>query len=383
MAWQIYSNWEKAGQPFDNDPSVTYAMEFKKTFSREDVVIHFMGVWDSINSVGLLIDRLFPYASRPSNVHHVRHAVSIDERRAKFKPQLFVTNENSSQQDLGCSTCNSTVSAPTLLRSIISFTEIFLIRIRRNNRRNRKVPKSPEDIVEMFFPGDHADLGGGWLTHNGQLLSNVSMRWMLSQAVKFGVLFKTGSIHEFDEKYPSSLSLLAFHHDCLAIKPLSPDLHALRVSSESQGMENSYLPKTPVSRFNGRGYTLLIGTLFWWLLEFLPIFTNTEDRYGELRRAYSPNFGSPRSLPPTCILHWSLFYRLHYVADYNPSNLPTSNLGEKFIQLLLYFNIIRFTDTVKYATDLTIHKIKNDWKSNIWHIIPNELLPLLEENPDL
>ena len=59
----------------------------KRTFSI-DVPIHFVGVWDTVASVGLLARRL-PFVRSNTAIRVFRHAVSLDERRAKFKPNTW------------------------------------------------------------------------------------------------------------------------------------------------------------------------------------------------------------------------------------------------------------------------------------------------------
>ncbi len=59
----------------------------KKTFSI-DVDIHFVGVWDTVASVGLISRRL-PFVKSNTAVKTFRHALSLDERRAKFKPNSY------------------------------------------------------------------------------------------------------------------------------------------------------------------------------------------------------------------------------------------------------------------------------------------------------
>lgn len=58
--------------------------EFKKTFC-QDVEVYFVGIWDCVASVGL-IPRTLPFSKSPSNVtQFFRHAMALDEHRAKFK----------------------------------------------------------------------------------------------------------------------------------------------------------------------------------------------------------------------------------------------------------------------------------------------------------
>ena len=60
------------------------AKDFKNTFSI-DVNVYFLGCFDSVASVGF-IPRQLPLSSTPNNKpRYFRHAMALDERRAKFK----------------------------------------------------------------------------------------------------------------------------------------------------------------------------------------------------------------------------------------------------------------------------------------------------------
>ncbi len=69
------------------DDKFELGAKFKKTFSRE-CKPHFLGVWDTVSSVGWVLDPIglkpgaLPYTAQFSDIPIVRHAVSIDERRA-------------------------------------------------------------------------------------------------------------------------------------------------------------------------------------------------------------------------------------------------------------------------------------------------------------
>ncbi|KAG6884359.1 hypothetical protein C0993_011827 [Termitomyces sp. T159_Od127] len=60
---------------------------FKKVFSI-DVPIEFLGVWDTVSSVGLIPKRL-PFTTSNTSIRTFRHAVALDERRANFKANLW------------------------------------------------------------------------------------------------------------------------------------------------------------------------------------------------------------------------------------------------------------------------------------------------------
>lgn len=58
--------------------------EFKQTFCTV-VEVHFLGLWDCVASVGF-IPRKLPFSKSPTNsIRYFRHAMALDEHRAKFK----------------------------------------------------------------------------------------------------------------------------------------------------------------------------------------------------------------------------------------------------------------------------------------------------------
>jgi uncharacterized protein (DUF2235 family) len=77
------------------------AAEFKKTFSR-NCKPHFIGVWDTVGSLGWVYNAVhFPFtrATKNPDLHIVRHALSIDERRAFFRRNVFGPPHDA-QQDI-------------------------------------------------------------------------------------------------------------------------------------------------------------------------------------------------------------------------------------------------------------------------------------------
>lgn len=345
VAYEIYTNWEFSGQPSQDDNSATSAEEFKKTFLVE-VRIEFMGLWDTINSVGLTSDQNFPYTATSGIVRHVRHAVSIDERRAKYRPVLF----ESPCQSLS-SEATSSVEPSSLYSLLLNL---------RLKRCKRCVPVScSADIVEKWFPGNHGDVGGGWPADpNGLHLSDVALRWMLVEVLELGtLLFKPGEIQKFDESHPVVQCILSRDHDILSFKPpqgiakkslwegvLStsnvsngdiwidfgpfPSYKKIKDGPEpSTNYNSSKYPSQDVmveKGFDARGDERLSTVLFWWILELLPFLTKVEDSSGKWKRSFKPNLGAKRNVPPKAALHWSVNFRRHHVQDYNPTNVPSS-----------------------------------------------------------
>jgi hypothetical protein len=61
---------------------------FKQTYC-QTVTIEFMGVWDTVASVGVVAGRTLPFTNSNSSIKTFRHALSLDEHRVKFLPNNY------------------------------------------------------------------------------------------------------------------------------------------------------------------------------------------------------------------------------------------------------------------------------------------------------
>lgn len=142
FAWTTFSDYQTSrSKTEDEQNKKTYMEKFNKTFCRPDVQVHFLGLFDCVNSVGQFEIPLFrkssPYVPIPPATH-VRHAVSINERRLKFKPALFELDDSKKQNHLS--------------------------------------------LKEVWFSGNHADVGGGWEPQDEKrLLSDIPLEWMIRE----------------------------------------------------------------------------------------------------------------------------------------------------------------------------------------------------------
>lgn len=124
----------------------TLLNSFRKTFARPvpgvsdaRFVIHFLGLWDTVSSVGWVWDPpSYPFTARNPSVRTVRHAIAVDERRWFF-------------------------------------------------RQNRITPDPEQDAEERWFAGVHSDVGGGYPEEEGGLW-RVAFEWMLDEATRAGLL---------------------------------------------------------------------------------------------------------------------------------------------------------------------------------------------------
>ncbi|MGG1947712.1 DUF2235 domain-containing protein [Trinickia sp. NRRL B-1857] len=123
------------------------------------VPTHFLGVWDTVASLGL--PSRLEWFTAPFTEHHqadtppavmtARHALALHEVRSPFEPLLFKYDDS-------------------------------------------------RDIKEVWFAGAHADVGGGYeVGEDG--LSNIALRWMAKEAEPAGLLLEPSAswLQNWDE----------------------------------------------------------------------------------------------------------------------------------------------------------------------------------------
>ncbi|KAJ5918421.1 hypothetical protein N7466_010413 [Penicillium verhagenii] len=98
FAWKTFAKWQQRQGDSEEDQDekkklFEYMKAFRETFSRPITRIKFMGLFDTVNSVprfenAWMQRSKFPYTAR-SSASVIRHAVGIDERRAKFRQDLI------------------------------------------------------------------------------------------------------------------------------------------------------------------------------------------------------------------------------------------------------------------------------------------------------
>jgi len=122
------------------------AQEFKVTMARTQCKPWFVGVWDTVSSVGWIDNPLkLPYVSNNPDIEIGRHAVSIDEHRAFFRNHLWRLPDD-----------------PV-------------------------APRGPKDLRQVWFAGVHCDVGGGYPEKESGL-SKIALDWMIQEAKRSGAI---------------------------------------------------------------------------------------------------------------------------------------------------------------------------------------------------
>jgi uncharacterized protein (DUF2235 family) len=118
---------------------------FKRIFAASSCKPYFVGVWDTVASVGWINNPLkIPYTANNADIQIGRHAIALDERRGFYRPNLWRPGEDAARS-------------------------------------------GPKDLKQVWFAGIHSDVGGGYPeTESG--LSKITLRWMLREAEAAGLL---------------------------------------------------------------------------------------------------------------------------------------------------------------------------------------------------
>lgn len=224
--------------------------------------IRLIGVWDTIAiAMTPRSDRLFYVASledlaftqRNPSVQAFRQAISIDERRCMIRLKAW----DDSQEFV-------------------------------RDRFAQSYKTEPQDCLQVWFSGVHADIGGGY-PEAESALSKYPLIWMIDEAAKCGLNFD-----------PQIVNQLAW------------------------GMP------TPGNRFkhtapNVAGTSHNSMTSAWRMLEYIPKSAMYKEWPG--RKSffgfYIPDC-EPRVIPEGAILHESVILRMNELPSYRPINMPQS-----------------------------------------------------------
>jgi uncharacterized protein (DUF2235 family) len=133
-------------------PNGLEAQAFRRMYAHPDTEIRFVGVWDTVGSLGIPVDGIrvpmivtrlwgFHDTDLSSRVRFAYHALAIDEERGPFRPTLWNQQEHASGQTL----------------------------------------------EQVWFAGVHCDVGGGYAD---PALAEIPLLWMAEKARAAGLAFE-------------------------------------------------------------------------------------------------------------------------------------------------------------------------------------------------
>lgn len=282
FAWKAFSQWQCRRTTSEGDVEgmkkkaemYEFMKGFRETFSRPVRRIQFLGLFDTVNSVprfetAWMERSKFPYTAH-SSAKVIRHAVSIDERRAKFRQDLMYQTRMSKKHHDVKKKVKHTVREKYRHRPKLSLVGKEGMAVEKEVRGRRpsyfdqlEVPgqgelgqpapyrghsrsktrskhgadddgastlswtgpcdygvdlesedEAGQDVDEVWFAGGHGDVGGGWQVEPGtKSTSHVPLVWVVREAMKAGL--------RFDLEKVAALGC----GDVLDCEPVSQDQH--------------------------------------------------------------------------------------------------------------------------------------------------------------
>ncbi|RDA86963.1 hypothetical protein CP532_6704, partial [Ophiocordyceps camponoti-leonardi (nom. inval.)] len=277
-----------------------YIKGFRETFSRPVGRIRFLGLFDTVNSVprfeaAWMQRSKFPYTAR-SSARVIRHAVSIDERRAKFRQDLMYQSrpadrhrhrhhhhhhhhlhdlleplrrsidghrpavaeeeeksrqkqqQQQQQQQSHKRRLSASNSRYAPYRPRSAHNQMLTVSDVGDAMSCASMPTSDagpddepdeQDIDEVWFAGGHGDVGGGWEALDGRKsTSHVPLAWIVREAIRAGLPFdadkvrQLGCMHDAAELYATGAGGTYKKTDKSQQQQANPDI---RVEDESTG----------------------------------------------------------------------------------------------------------------------------------------------------
>ncbi|TFY67871.1 hypothetical protein EVJ58_g1350 [Rhodofomes roseus] len=212
--------------------SIAIAAGYKKTFCR-DVQIEFVGVWDSVASVGSLVSKTLPFVANNTTIKTFRHALALDEHRAKFRPNLYHRPSPPGQRKHKSALKQNVVSPgrkgafpPESPSKLAALSEKMRQSLGKRSSKHHSqglewanLPSAAAaefgweeklapgtDVLEVWFAGCHCDIGGSAVPDTEKLtLADITLRWMVKQIVRTqcGIVFDRDALH--NANIPDSL----------------------------------------------------------------------------------------------------------------------------------------------------------------------------------
>lgn len=411
FAWKTFAKWQQRSDDTEEDRKEKeklfhYMKAFRETFSRPISRIKFMGLFDTVNSVpkfeaAWMQRSKFPYTAR-SSAKVIRHAVGIDERRAKFRQDLIsqekpspkqhgghhlrdhlhlhrhhdaektengpeiVLNDGAQGQRVGKGNDRSyrqtqrprgqnqamryRVPSPSHGRlhslegpnGVPSTEDIAALKSQRPGV-SLQVPTpavddedAPQDIQEVWFPGGHADIGGGWNINEDREtwpLSHAPLVWMVQEGQRAGLQFDQAKLKQFEccEEFDGEYSPIRENWDYRKGRiarsgNFYDDGDAGQHSASSYNFRSALHMGSTSGLLHdcleyGNGLSALSVAL-WRAMEYLPFRRMDLHADGHWRPIRWPlPCGEVRDMPEDAQVHVSAIRRMQADPNYRPGNL--------------------------------------------------------------
>ncbi|KAJ3836743.1 hypothetical protein EV361DRAFT_951281 [Lentinula raphanica] len=308
FAYKMYSREDETGWRLST--------AFKKSFCI-DIDIDFLGLWDTVGSVGIIPKRL-PFTSSNTSVRYFRHALSLDEHRARFVPSLWdhsLANRQYHKKHLSfnfglprgvmpksnglfrkqshiggihAAQSGESHSAASVARADTTNNGPAMKTLRQLEQEfdamngfdpDIEEGQTPTDVEEVWFAGCHCDVGGGAVKNDTRnSLARIPLRWMIRECFKAdtGIMFHRELLKQVGldpdalwphvKERPPLANLDEMHNDIASVSVHPSNTQRRNTLVEDFFSEEHEDIKDALSPIND----MLKTDPGWWLLEIMP-----------------------------------------------------------------------------------------------------------------
>ena len=397
FAWKTFAKWQQRRDATQHDHEERHKLfkfmkAFRETFSRPVSRIKFMGLFDTVNSVPMFenawMERSkFPYTAQ-TTARVIRHAVSIDERRAKFRqdliseikplasihphmhklrhllsreegekanvPEIVEPKNNNELSKVRRASRKETYGeemryrAPSPSRSPSPIRRPSAVEIPTHNglltdrislksavsRNSLRVPsldilgheedEHKQDISEVWFPGQHGDVGGGWKLNpnDPSPLSHIPLVWMVKEAQIVGLEFDPEKLKRFNCYEAPSYENAPVREPTTANSTNTHPSHETHQDPFQETLTRTMDTGIAHDCLTYGGGLSFFSTLSWRLMEYMPFRRMDLQADGSWKPIRWPlPCGEVRDIPENAQIHICAIHRMQIDPNYRPGNL--------------------------------------------------------------
>ncbi|KAL8683261.1 MAG: hypothetical protein Q9186_000763 [Xanthomendoza sp. 1 TL-2023] len=369
FAWKAFAQWKERQDDNEDDKKKKHEMyeflkAFRETFSRPVRRIRFMGLFDSeksdeddVYSKRVQPDRF----RRPSQIRTVPEAFKRSGERSTTRDASRLGDRLTSQDKSRLRSLSPMPGREESISMHSAGSQLSLAPPTPDDDGEDLDELDEQDIEELWFPGCHADLGGGWPLSEGEdsALSHVPLVWMVREAQRAGLELDRDKMTSLnccdvdprmlDATFPSTkLQNGAPQVPTFEVtSPSSPDLFRSPHSEHEQpGWHAGLEPEQPqMSAFHQRLHHAgtkgvlhdclefnnglpPLSVLSWRMMEYLPFRRMDLKPDGSWKAITFPlPMGEVRDIPEDAKIHHSAIRRMELNEDYRPGNLIVGGGG--------------------------------------------------------
>ncbi|KNG84227.1 hypothetical protein ANOM_007271 [Aspergillus nomiae NRRL 13137] len=313
--WEAFSSYKltvgatNSLERKETEKALNFLKACRETVCREVDRVHFLGLFDTVNSTA----EFQVNAEVKPNSEIIRHALSIDERRVKFYPVLI---------------------EPKKEYQFKPHRRLWPWGHRGSRTCGGDSDSGKQDIQEVWFPGCHADVGGGWdfAKDEDWRLSHGPLVWMVYEAQQAGLHFDKEKLDKLmNSERQGKAGSVTGDSEKLARDSPGDLVKSLHLSSTKGVLHDNLQPGEGISSKSTR---------FWFIMEHIPFRRMVLQLDGSWKATRWPlHRGRSRDVPKYAQIHVSAIERMKADTAYRPMNIILEGPADRKGKVCAQFEI--------------------------------------------